>query len=126
VINYLKGTINAIFIAKSLTITYFVNFRWDAARSNEDFSGFKSEEYENLTIDQKVVFMERLTELAPFPHTVISALENIYNLKDVKNCEVKFRWQIVSLIANYEPLYPKVAEFLVQQGRMKYVRPLYK
>ncbi|KXN73514.1 leukotriene A-4 hydrol, partial [Conidiobolus coronatus NRRL 28638] len=100
--------------------------RWDAARHNKEFSEFKLEEYENLTIDQKVVFMERLTELEAFPHNVISALENIYNLGEVKNCEVKYRWQIVALIANYEPIYPKVAEFLVQQGRMKYVRPLYK
>ncbi|PKY39774.1 leukotriene A4 hydrolase N-terminal domain-containing protein [Rhizophagus irregularis] len=38
----------------------------------------------------------------------------------------KSRWQKVCLLAEYEPMFPHVVKFVTQQGRMKYVRPLYR
>ncbi|CAG8625249.1 36576_t:CDS:10 [Racocetra persica] len=36
------------------------------------------------------------------------------------------RWQQVCLKADYDPIFPYVVKFVTEQGRMKYVRPLYR
>ena len=36
------------------------------------------------------------------------------------------RWQMLCVASGWEDIYPKVVEFLEAQGRMKFVRPLYR
>ncbi|PRP81813.1 hypothetical protein PROFUN_10802 [Planoprotostelium fungivorum] len=53
-------------------------------------------------------------------------MDKAYNLNASKNAEVRFRWYTIGIKAEYEPVFEKAAGFLVEQGRMKYVRPLYR
>ena len=67
-----------------------------------------------------------MSEYPPLPHPAIIAMDNVYNFTTVRNSEIRFRWQKVCLLAEYEPIFPYVVKFVTEQGRMKYVRPLYR
>ncbi|CAG8490803.1 8958_t:CDS:10 [Funneliformis mosseae] len=100
--------------------------RWDLARNNENFEEFSPKDIENFITNQKVVFLDRMFECSPLPHSAIIAMDKIYDLTSVRNSEVRFRWQKLCLSTEYEPIFPHVVKFVTEQGRMKYVRPLYR
>jgi hypothetical protein len=49
-----------------------------------------------------------------------------YNFTATKNAEIRLRWYTLCIKANHTPIFPHVVEFLTGQGRMKFVRPLYR
>lgn len=100
--------------------------RWQQARNSSDFSSFDPSAYETLSAGQKVVFLDRLAECDPLPPKLLQAMAERYTVSTTNNCEVKLRWQLLCLKAGYEPIYLAVVDFLKAQGRMKYVRPLYR
>lgn len=61
-----------------------------------------------------------------FPHALLDKMDELYQLTTVRNADVRFRWQQVCLQASYERIYPEVVQFVTEQGRMKFVRPLYR
>ena len=73
-----------------------------------------------------VVFVEQLLDKAPFPEDIIARMDQLYGLSSVKSSEIRFRWQMLCLKANYASIFSKVVAFVTEQGRMKYVRPLYR
>ena len=42
-----------------------------------------------------------------------------------RNSEIRFRWYLRAIAADYAPAYPRLAEFLTEQGRRKFVAPLF-
>ncbi|GBC06237.1 hypothetical protein RclHR1_06700001 [Rhizophagus clarus] len=100
--------------------------RWNLARNNENFEEFSPANIEKFTTLQKMAFLDRLLEFPPFSHSSIAAMDKAYNFTTVRNVEICFRWQKVCLLAEYEPMFPHVVKFLTQQGRTKYVRPIYR
>ncbi|KAI9323384.1 peptidase family M1-domain-containing protein [Dichotomocladium elegans] len=105
---------------------YSLAKRWDEARDSTDFADFSPSDIENFTSNQKLVLLERMTDLEPFPHHVLAKMDELYKMTAIRNSDVRFRWQHLCLMANYKPIYPHVLEFVVEQGRMKFVRPLYR
>uniref|UniRef100_A0A7S3LM81 Peptidase M1 leukotriene A4 hydrolase/aminopeptidase C-terminal domain-containing protein n=1 Tax=Aplanochytrium stocchinoi TaxID=215587 RepID=A0A7S3LM81_9STRA len=55
-----------------------------------------------------------------------AALDEAYGFSNVVNSEVLFKWLTLCIIKNYEPSHPVIVTFLTKQGRMKFVRPLYR
>ena len=53
-------------------------------------------------------------------------MDELYSLSATRNAEIRFRWQMLCLAAGFEDIVPEVQAFLLEQGRMKYVRPLYR
>ncbi|KAI8073423.1 peptidase family M1-domain-containing protein [Gilbertella persicaria] len=101
--------------------------RWDQARHHpDDLSAFKPEDVSSFSAGQKIVFLEKLTDVAPLPHALISKMDELYRLTLNHNADLRLRWQQVCLMASYEPIYPEVVKFVTEQGRMKFVRPLYR
>jgi leukotriene-A4 hydrolase len=102
--------------------------RWEACRNapQEAKAKFRLAEFDAFKPDQKVAFLEQLLSEHAYPHSLLEALEDVYKLFDVTNSEIKFKWQRVCLKAGYEKVFPHVVAFLEQQGRMKFVRPLYR
>ncbi|GAB9473737.1 Leukotriene a-4 hydrolase/aminopeptidase [Globisporangium polare] len=49
-----------------------------------------------------------------------------HHLTTTQNAELRFRWYTLSLRALDSRLLPTIKKFLKEQGRMKYVRPLYR
>jgi leukotriene-A4 hydrolase len=71
-------------------------------------------------------FLDTITNTGTtFGKDVLDKLETNYKLNEVKNDEIRFRWQILALRSAYEPVYPQVAKFLSEMGRGKFVYPLY-
>ncbi|KAG0193693.1 Leukotriene A-4 hydrolase [Apophysomyces sp. BC1034] len=100
--------------------------KWDSARHSGDLSVFSSKDLDLFNALQKVVFLERLADTEPFPHQALAEMDELYQLTAVRNAEVRFRWQKLCLMASYEPIYEHVVAFVTSQGRMKFVRPLYR
>lgn len=73
-----------------------------------------------------MAFLDRLLEFPPFPHSSIAAMDQAYNFTTAHNVEICYRWHKVCLLAEYEPMFPHVVKFVTQQGRTKYVRPIYR
>ncbi|KAG1053875.1 hypothetical protein G6F43_004074 [Rhizopus delemar] len=100
--------------------------RWNKARDEQSLAQFSSKDVENFSAGQKIVFLERLTDCTPLSHHAILKMDTLYQLTPNHNADLRLRWQQVCLMADYEPIYPQVVQFITQQGRMKFVRPLYR
>ncbi|GAN09171.1 leukotriene A4 hydrolase/aminopeptidase [Mucor ambiguus] len=100
--------------------------RWDAARESDDLSSFSAKDIENFSAGQKIVFLEKLTDAEPLPHRLIQKMDQVYNFTPNHNADLRLRWQQLCLMTSYEPIYPEVVKFVTEQGRMKFVRPLYR
>jgi leukotriene-A4 hydrolase len=50
----------------------------------------------------------------------------VYKFADSKNSEIFFRWSNLCIRSGNEEAYASIASFIQGQGRMKFVRPLYK
>ncbi|KAJ8657418.1 leukotriene A-4 hydrolase/aminopeptidase [Lichtheimia ornata] len=105
---------------------YALAKRWDEARNSDDLSGFAPSDVEKFTATQKLVFLERLTDCEPFPHHLLAKMDELYKMTAIRNSDVRFRWQQLCVLASYKPIYPHVVAFITEQGRMKFVRPLYR
>lgn len=89
--------------------------------SAADIAGWGSE--------QVVAFLDRLAELrsmTPLAAPMARALAAAYGLDAATNCEIRAAWYKLGIAAGDAAVYPGVADLLRSQGRMKYLRPLYR
>ncbi|KAF9175868.1 Leukotriene A-4 hydrolase [Mortierella sp. AD011] len=98
--------------------------KWNDSRHENKPTGFSAKDIEEFSSNQKVVFLERVSEIEPLPHSHLDLMDELYHLTEVRNSEVRFRWQMICLKANYEKIYPEVVAFATSMGRMKFCRPL--
>jgi leukotriene-A4 hydrolase len=57
----------------------------------------------------------------------LQAIDSLFHFTDSRNSEIRFRWlTLVIRQPGMEDRYPAVGAFLREQGRMKYVRPLFR
>jgi hypothetical protein len=52
-------------------------------------------------------------------------LDAAFNLTDAGNSEVVFQWLLLAVRHEYDPAYPRLERFLTEQGRRKFLKPLY-
>ena len=52
-------------------------------------------------------------------------LDAAFALTKSGNSEVLFQWLLLAVRHNYEPAYPRLTGFLTEQGRRKFLKPLY-
>jgi leukotriene-A4 hydrolase len=86
-----------------------------------DVAGWSSE--------QTVAFLDRLTELrslTPLAVAACASLDALYGLSASRNAEVRCAWLRLRLGAGDAAALPDARAFLTEQGRMKYLRPLYR
>jgi leukotriene-A4 hydrolase len=79
--------------------------------------------------EQLVAFLERLSELramTPLALPALKALDAAYALSAARNAEVRAAWLRLRVAAGDADCLPAVRTFLTEQGRMKYLRPLYR
>jgi len=79
----------------------------------------------------KCVFLEAMLDHAEvkgqsFPEDVLKGLDATYSLSESRNAEIRFRWQKLCLASDVAWVVPQVFDFVRSQGRMKFVRPLYR
>jgi leukotriene-A4 hydrolase len=56
----------------------------------------------------------------------MAKLEEVYHFNNNNNSEIKFRWIRLGLKAKWEKIIPKAVEMVTEQGRMKFLRPIYR
>jgi hypothetical protein len=71
-------------------------------------------------------WMHFLTSVPPdLAREKMAALDAAFAVTKSGNSEVLFQWLILAVRNNYEPAYERLAEFLTEQGRRKFLKPLY-
>ncbi|KAJ1981922.1 Leucyl aminopeptidase yscIV [Dimargaris xerosporica] len=100
--------------------------RWKAAQAGTGPWDFEASDIAQFTTEQKVMFLSTLLEWEPLTHTVLDRMDHLYQWTPVRNGEIRLRWQTLCLVAKYTPIFPHVVAFVLEQGRMKYIRPLYR
>eukprot|EP00027_Filamoeba_sp_ATCC50430_P011432 CAMPEP_0168552066 /NCGR_PEP_ID=MMETSP0413-20121227/6519_1 /TAXON_ID=136452 /ORGANISM="Filamoeba nolandi, Strain NC-AS-23-1" /LENGTH=610 /DNA_ID=CAMNT_0008582657 /DNA_START=35 /DNA_END=1867 /DNA_ORIENTATION=- len=76
---------------------------------------------------QIVVFLDKLVTAAnPLSIATLDKIDEVYKLNSSRNAEIRFRWYSLCIRSENSKVFPNVAAFLKEQGRMKYVRPLYR
>jgi leukotriene-A4 hydrolase len=53
-------------------------------------------------------------------------IDTVFQFTNSRNAEVRFRWLTLCIRQGFSDRFGKVGEFLREQGRMKYIRPLYR
>ncbi|NIP77869.1 MAG: aminopeptidase [Gemmatimonadetes bacterium] len=59
------------------------------------------------------------------PEDRLRALDAAFGLTESRNSEVLFEWLRLAIANRYEPAFAALEDFLVRQGRRKFLRPLY-
>jgi len=73
------------------------------------------------------VFLESLDDLShPLSAEYIEYMDSLYSFSTSRNAEIISRFYIIAMKGRWKKLYPAVAAFLGDVGRMKYVRPGYR
>ena len=99
--------------------------RWLKA-SSDDLTEFSKEDLKEFSSRQIIEFLSQLLTKEPLPLSHIQAMQKAYNLNSYGNSEIRFRWLRLCVRVGWEDSFPLVVEFLLEQGRMKFVRPLYR
>jgi hypothetical protein len=55
----------------------------------------------------------------------MKVLDDAFALTKTGNAEVLFQWLLLAVQHGYEPAYPRLEGFLTEQGRRKFLKPLY-
>ncbi|KAI9010769.1 peptidase family M1-domain-containing protein [Hyaloraphidium curvatum] len=99
----------------------------DTAAAPAYYAGlFKPDDIADFNSAQRMRWLDQIGDAAPLPVVALDSLDAIYGMGRIKNSEVRFRWENACLKSSYEPVLPSVRDFLGLQGRMKYIRPLFR
>jgi len=80
------------------------------------------EVWKRWTTDEKLRFLTRLDKKQPTAR--LASLDRAYGLANAGNNEVRFAFLTLAVAARYDPAIPALEQFLLMQGRRKFVRPL--
>ena len=56
----------------------------------------------------------------------VAKMQEIYDFNAVKNSEIKFRWIRLGLRCKWEKAISLAIQMVSEQGRMKFLRPIYR
>jgi len=84
------------------------------------------QEFEAFSPDQKQEFLGTLINAPPLEHSKLEAMASLYDLFNSSNVEIEFRWIRLGLKAKWEPSVAPALVLATVQGRMKFVRPLFR
>jgi len=73
-----------------------------------------------------LVFLGALSAAGGLSEKRLKRMDELYGLSASKNAEVRLKWQRLCIKLRLPFIVPHVVEFLKAQGRMKFVRPLYR
>ena len=80
------------------------------------------------TCSQTTLWLKELLEKHTSALSVeaLDRMDSLYGLSERRNSEIRFNWQRICIAVGKADIVPRVVEFLEEQGRMKFVRPLYR
>lgn len=88
---------------------------------------FSDEEVSSLRSAQLVQLLQNIfEEESSMPIEKLQAFEEKFQLKSTRNSEIKFWWLRIGLKARWCEKIDEALNWVVEIGRMKFVRPLYR
>ena len=97
----------------------YIELKGDSSPAN--FAIF-NDFYSNL----RVIFLERLIiKNTSLTTAIITRIDADYKLTETMDPEIKQRWFPIGIYLNYEPAITQAQLFVSQQGRLKYLNPMY-
>ncbi|XP_014474504.1 PREDICTED: leukotriene A-4 hydrolase [Dinoponera quadriceps] len=88
---------------------------------------FAVTDIESFFPGQKVAFLTNLHKSSTvLSLNKIQRMADIYQLDSVKNCEIRFIWLRLCIKSRWESKVSEALAFVTEQGRMKYVRPIFR
>ncbi|XP_053377256.1 leukotriene A-4 hydrolase-like isoform X1 [Mercenaria mercenaria] len=94
--------------------------------SEEQLTDFTYSDIEKFLPVQTEQFLATFLNHTPLSHAKIVKMRDTYKFSEVQNSEIKFRWLRVCIRAQYEPAIQPALQFVTEQGRMKFVKPIYR
>ena len=95
-------------------------------QSNRSINFFTSKDMDNLSSGQRIEFLAQLLEEAPLSVEKLNKMEQLYNLNANNNSEIKCKWIRLGLKGKWMNAVPRAVEMVTEQGRMKFLRPIYR
>jgi len=95
---------------------------WDPATE----CPFNGSELEQFRSEQTQEMLNTLLKGDPLSVKALEKMESLYKLSENPNTEVVFRWIRVGIAARWKIILPAAVELVSRQGRMKFVRPVYR
>jgi leukotriene-A4 hydrolase len=87
-------------------------------------------DFKSWSSPRVVAFLEKLLNLQAASQDdfqpILADIENRYQLLASGNSEIRFRWLTLNVRAQVAAVFPNAVAFLLEQGRMKFIRPLYR
>lgn len=105
---------------------------WISVDDGETAAGIlPKHDISNWSTGRKTCFLDSLmgtcTERKrPLSLSTIASMKEMYHMQKSKNSEVLFRFCMLAVEAGDSSILPVVVRFITSQGRMKFVRPLYR
>lgn len=81
---------------------------------------------EHFSVHQVIHLLQKLIDDAPLPIEKLRKIGTEYNLKSSGNTELQFRFIRLTVKGKDMDSLQDTFQFLNSQGRMKYVRPIYR
>ncbi|XP_050352413.1 leukotriene A-4 hydrolase isoform X1 [Nymphalis io] len=93
---------------------------------NEPSVYFSSDDVKSFTPHQIINLLQSLIDQDPLPLDKLRDLGGAYKVANSKNTEITYRWLRLCIRSKDETKLSDVFTFVNRQGRMKYVRPIYR
>ncbi|XP_042225073.1 leukotriene A-4 hydrolase-like isoform X1 [Homarus americanus] len=95
---------------------------WDLAKD----CPFLKDDLDKMSSNQRREWLALLLEEDALPIKKLEKMNELYNMSSRNNAEIKFRWLRLGLKAHWKEQADEALKFVTEQGRMKYVRPIYR
>ncbi|KAJ2948302.1 hypothetical protein O0L34_g7539 [Tuta absoluta] len=89
-------------------------------------SHFSPDDVKGFSPHQVINLLQELINRPPLPVDKLEELGKSYGVADSHNSEIRYRWLRLCCKSKILARLPEVLDFVNSQGRMKYVRPLYR
>ncbi|ETE65792.1 Leukotriene A-4 hydrolase, partial [Ophiophagus hannah] len=99
--------------------------RWIKA-TESDLGSFSSADINDMSSHQVTEFLALLMMENPLPVSHVRRMQEIYDFNATNNSEIKFRWLRLCIQAKWEDAIPLALKMATEQGRLKFIRPLFK
>ncbi|XP_019633359.1 PREDICTED: leukotriene A-4 hydrolase-like [Branchiostoma belcheri] len=99
--------------------------RWSQATPDQ-LDQFTPQDLQDMSPGQKTEFLAQLLLEPPLSIQHIEKMDQVYGMSANNNSEIKFRWLRLGIRAEWEGAVDPALKFVTVQGRMKFVRPLYR
>jgi len=108
---------------------------WVDFDGKDDESNPPTSVIDTWTSGQKVCFLDSMLKLLQddgkgtpkkFKISTLRLMQQSYGFHQSQNAEILFRYCMIAVQSEDKDIYPTVVRFITSQGRMKYVRPLYR